>query len=433
MLAAQVSRLTRRVFYGWWIVLAGSVAMAMGGGLFFVGFGFFFEPIRQHFGWSRTILSGAYSLARVGKSAFGPFEGYLIQRFGPRTVMTVAFVIFGLGFVLLSLANSILTFYLSFFALATAAETAGFSAVMVSINNWFRVKRARAVGFSMMGVGLGGVIFPPILAIGFDNFSWQIVSFVSGIFVVVVGVIVARFVRYNPEPYGYLPDGGRFNTIGRPIPASKPAAAARSRPRDVPTEYDFGVVEALKTRAFWLMSIGHAQALLVVSVISLHQVPYLETELGFSRASAASVVMVLTAVNMFGQMAGGFLGERFPKNYVAAATMVGHSVALFVLATADSYSQVMVSAVIQGLAWGIRSPVLISMRGDYFGRRSFAVIMGSSQGVSMLGMIVGPLLGGYFADHFSYSLGFKVIAACTAPGFLLFVFLRNPRPKTMNP
>jgi MFS family permease len=304
---------------------------------------------------------------------------------------------------------------------------------MVSINNWFRVKRARAVGFAMLGMGLGGVIFPPLLVFGFDNFSWRTVSLASGIFVVTAGVIVSRVVRHHPEPYGYLPDGGRSNTIRRPIPASKRAAAAGSRPRDVPTEYDFGIVEALKTRAFWMISIGHAQALLVVSALILHQVPYLETELGFSRASAASVVMVLAAVNMFGQMAGGFLGERFPKNYVAAATIAGHSVALFVLATADSYSQVMVSAVIQGLAWGVRSPVITSMRGDYFGRKSFAVIMGSSQGIAMLGMIVGPLLGGYFADHFSYSLGFKVIAAFTAPGFLLFVFLRNPQPKATNP
>jgi MFS family permease len=106
---------------------------------------------------------------------------------------------------------------------------------------------------------------------------------------------------------------------------------------------------------------------------------------------------------------------------------------MFVLGTADSYSQVMVSTVIQGLAWGVRSPVLTSMRGDYFGRRSFAVIMGFSHGIAMLGMIVGPLLSGYFADHFSYGLGFKVIAACTAPGFLLFVFLRSPQPKPTDP
>ncbi len=433
MLAAHVSRLTRRVFYGWWIVLAGSVAMAMSGGLFFVGFGFFFEPIRQHFGWSRTMLSGAYALARFGRVVFGPFEGYLIQRFGPRTVMTVAFVAFGLGFILLSRSSSIVVLYIAFLVLATGAETAGFSSVMASINNWFRVKRARAVGFAMLGMGLGGVIFPPILAFSFDNFSWRAVSFASGIFVVSIGVVVSRLMRYDPEPYGYLPDGARSSTVRRPNPPANRASASRSRPRGVAAEYDFGVLEALKTRAFWMMSIGHAQALLAVSTITLHQVPYLESGLGFSRASAASVVMVLTGVNMLGQMIGGFLGDRFPKNYLAAATIAGHSAAMFVLGTADSYSQVMVSTVIQGLAWGVRSPVLTSMRGDYFGRRSFAVIMGFSHGIAMLGMIVGPLLSGYFADHFSYGLGFKVIAACTAPGFLLFVFLRSPQPKPTDP
>jgi MFS family permease len=433
LLAGEVSRLTRGVFYGWWIVLAGSVAIAMSGGLFFIGFGFFFEPIRQHFGWSRTMLSGAYASARFGRVLFGPFEGYLIQRLGPRNVMTVAFVAFGLGFILLSRSNSILAFYAAFLVLATGAETAGFSSIMASINNWFRAKRARAVSFAMLGMGLGGIIFPPILALGFDNFSWRTVSLASGIFVVVVGVTVARLVRYNPEPYGCLPDGVPSNAIRRPSPTGSEAVAERSRPRDAPTEYDFSLLEALKTRAFWMMSVGHAQALLVVSVIALHLVPYLETGLGFSRASAATVVMVLTGVNMFGQIVGGFLGDRFPKNYLAAATMGGHTVALLVLATADSYTQVIVSAVIQGLAWGVRSPVLTSMRGEYFGRRSFAVIMGFSHGMAMVGMIVGPLLSGYFADHFSYSLGFKVIAACTAPGFLLFVFLRNPQPKATTP
>jgi MFS family permease len=303
---------------------------------------------------------------------------------------------------------------------------------MASINNWFRMKRARAVSFAMLGMGLGGVIFPPILAFAFDNFSWRTVSLASGIFVLVVGSIIARFVRYNPEPYGYKPDGARHSAIAqRTFISNQPVAGGRP-PSGAIAEYDFGVVEALKTRAFWIMSIGHAQALLVVSALMLHQVPYLETDLEFWKASTAHVVMVLTGVNMLGQLSGGILGERFPKNYIAAATVVGHSLGLVVLTTADSYSQVMISAVIQGMAWGVRAPVLTSMRGDYFGRKSFAIIMGFSQGIAMMGMIVGPLVVGYFADHSSYSLGFTVMAVCTAPGSLLFLFLRNPQPKAAN-
>jgi MFS family permease len=137
--------------------------------------------------------------------------------------------------------------------------------------------------------------------------------------------------------------------------------------------------------------------------------------------------MVLTGVSMIGQIAGGFLGDRFSKRYLAAGTLVGHCTALLLLATADGYMLVLISAAIQGMAWGVRTPVLISMRGDYFGRKSFAMIMGFSQVVMMLGMVVGPLLSGYFADNYSYGLGFKIIAVATAPGILLFVFLRNPQ------
>ena len=111
---------------------------------------------------------------------------------------------------------------------------------------------------------------------------------------------------------------------------------------------------------------------------------------------------------------------------MASATIVGHCVALIILAIADSYGLVIVYAVIQGLAWGVRTPVLTSMRGDYFGRKSFPLIMGTSQGIAMLGMVVGPMLVGYVADHYSYSLGFTIISFMTMPGIFLFLFMKKP-------
>ena len=80
---------------------------------------------------------------------------------------------------------------------------------------------------------------------------------------------------------------------------------------------------------------------------------------------------------------------------MAAAIIVGHSVAMLVLAIENSYVFVLVYAFIQGLSWGVRSPVLTSMGGDYFGRKSFPVILGTSQGIAMAGMVVGRLYGGF--------------------------------------
>ena len=420
--------LHRRIFYGWWICLTGAVTMSMAGGLFFLGYGFFFEPMRLHFNWSRTLLSGAFALTRVESGFFGPLEGYLIQRFGPRNVMTISFVFFGMGFVMLSFVTSPITFYLVFIVLAAGAGTAGFSGVMAALANWFRRMRSRAIGISFLGMGLGGVIFPPLLALGIDNLGWQDTAVYCGIFIMVVGIPLSRVVRFKPEPYGYLPDGDK----PEPPPPETETTAEPATPQQTSPEFEYTAREALKTWPFWLISIGHGLSLMVISVISIHQVPYLEDELGFTRASAAMVVMVMTGVSMLGQLIGGYIGDRYSKKYIAAATLAGHVVALGLLGIADALPLVLVAAVIQGTAWGFRTPVLIAMRGDYFGRESFAMIMGFSQAIMMIGMIVGPLLSGYFADNYSYSTGFKLCAVLVIPGIFMFLFLRKPKPKPVR-
>ena len=409
-----------KFFYGWWIVIAGAITMALSSGLFFTGFGFFFEPIRQTFGWSRTMLSGAYAVSRIQSAGMGPLIGYLIQKYGPRKIMTTSFIFFGLGFIFLSQTNSVLTFYIFFLILSNGADPPGFLSVMASINNWFNSNRSKAIGFAMLGLGIGGIIFPPILAYGLDNFSWQATSFACGIFIILVGSGISQLVRFNPEPYGYLPDGAiKINNIRTSESKLGQEIVNTSGP-------EVELLEAIKSKAFWIISIGHAQALLVIASASLHQIPFMEIELGFSRNTAAQIVMVLTAVNMFGQMFGGFLGDQLPKNVLAAITLIGHSLAMVILSVSDSYLFVIIYAVCQGLSWGVRTPVLTSMRGDYFGRGSFALIMGCSQGIAMLGMVLGPLVVGYLADNYSYAVGFNAMAILTAPGAILFLLLKKP-------
>lgn len=421
-------RARRTIFYGWWIVVAGCVATALSSGLFFTGFGFFFEPIRTHFGWSRTILSGAYAVSRLESSILGPFLGYLIQKFGPRLVMVIGFIIFGLGYVIISQSNSVIVFYLGFMVLATGADPPGFIGVMTSINNWFFKNRAKAIGFAMLGLGIGGVIFPPLLAFGLDNFTWQSVAFTTGIFVAIVGGVVSLFVRSSPEPYGYLPDGVQEDkNRNRPSTPNIPRTGTKNT-QLIGTE-NFTLVNALKTKTFWVISVGHAQALLVVSSTGIHQVPYLENSLGFSKTSAAFAVMLLTSINMIGQLGGGILADKFQKRKLAAFTVLGHTLAVIILALATSTLHIVGYAIIQGLSWGARTPVLTSMRGDYFGRTAFASIMGTSQSIAMVGMVIGPLIVGYCADHYSYETGFYIISALTAPGFILLLTLDDPSPQ----
>ncbi|MFB3092728.1 MAG: MFS transporter, partial [Dehalococcoidia bacterium] len=389
---------------------------------------FYFEPMRQQFGWSRTLMSGAYALSRAESGFLGPFGGYLVQRYGSRIVMAIGFMILALGFVLLSQTRSVASFYVAFLVLSVGSGLAAWTPVVPAITNWFRRKRSKALAFMMLGMGLGGVAVAPSVSIFINAFDWEKTALGSAILVAVIGLPLSRVMRYSPEPYGYLPDGDPPPTEKSEDGSVSPHAAGNSARSSTRPEVDFTVKEALKTPAFWLMSIGHALSLLVISTLGLHLVPFLETDLNFSAASAAQVVIVISGATMVAQPVGGFLGDRFPKQYIAAGTMIGHATALFLLATADSFSQVVLASALQGMAWGVRGPILTAMRGDYFGRRSFPMIQGFSHLVTMVGQISGPLFIGFMADNYSYSAGFKLIAIVTAVGVFLFLFLRSPQP-----
>lgn len=417
----MISRL-RGVFYGWWVVAGGMVSIALSSGMFMHGFQFYFEPMRRQFGWSRTLISGAYTLSRVESGFLGPLGGWLVQRFGSRIVMAGGFVILAVGLVMLGLTRNVPMFYASFLILSVGSGLAAWTPVVPALTNWFRRRRAMAVGLTMMGMGFGGILVAPLVAFFINNFSWDKTALGCGIVALIIGIPLARVMRYSPEPYGMLPDGDKPEKKGAGD-SEKPEAA-----RQAEQEFDYTLKEALRTPAFWLMSMGHSVSLLTISSLSLHLVPYLETDLGFTTERAATVVVAVNAFLMSAQPVGGFLGDRLPKRHIAAGTMLGHATALLLFATADGFWQVFLAAGIQGMSWGIRGPVITAMRGEYFGRKNFPMIQGYSHLVLMGGQIVGPMLLGYMGDNYSYSAGLKIIAAMTAAGMIMFLLLRNPQP-----
>jgi MFS family permease len=122
--------------------------MALSAGLNFYGFSAFFVPLSEEFKWSRTALSGVFSLSRLEGGLLGPFEGHLADRFGPRKMMLVGVPLMGLGFVLLSRVNSLTSLYLVYVCAITLGAGLGFSTpVAACVANWFHRKRSLAFGF----------------------------------------------------------------------------------------------------------------------------------------------------------------------------------------------------------------------------------------------------------------------------------------------
>ena len=107
-----------KIFYGWWIVIAGFVILSIVFGVGFYSFGIFFKPLAGEFGWGRAAVAGAMSLFNFLWGASAPLGGRLSDRFGPKNVMLLSAIPFGAGFLLLARTQTLWQLYLFYAVLA---------------------------------------------------------------------------------------------------------------------------------------------------------------------------------------------------------------------------------------------------------------------------------------------------------------------------
>ena len=410
-----------RIFYGWWIVAAGFGLEALIGALVFHAYGAYVVLLREEFGWSKTMLSAAFSMARMESGILGPIQGWLTDRFGPRALIRVGMMIFGLGFILFSQFTSTLGFFATFFLMALGSSLGGYLPISVAIVSWFRRRRALALSISATGMAVGGFL-TQLVALSLTRYGWRWTAAGSGGLILLLGLPIAQLVRHRPEIYGLRPDGDPPETA--PAPSGHARAGGHGA-----APADFTPREAMRTPAFWLISLGHGSALLVVSAVLVHLVVHVTERLGYYLRQGTAVIALMTAMQVVGQLGGGWAGDRFSKRAIIVACMAGHAAALLLLASATAFWMVLGFAVLHGLAWGIRGPLMAAIRADYFGSASFGMITGISSMIVMLGMMGGPLIAGILADRTGrYELGFTGLATLAAGGSFFFVLARRPAP-----
>jgi MFS family permease len=149
--------------------------------------------------------------------------------------------------------------------------------------------------------------------------------------------------------------------------------------------------------------------------------------LGYSIATAAMVMAMVTAFQIVGVMLGWWLGDRFDKRLISATCMLMHASGLLLLTYAVAMPMLVGFAVLHGTAWGLRGPFMQAIRADYFGRAAIGMILGLSYMIIILGQMGGPLLAGAFADaHGNYRTGFTILAILAGLGSFFFLLARKP-------
>ena len=413
----------RRVFYGWILVSVSAGVMVIGTVPLFQGMSAWFVVLERHFGWSRTELSIAFVLTRVEGSIMGPVSGYLIDKLGPRRNVLIGMVIAGGGFFILSWMQELWHFYAAFIVISIGVGLGTWMPMMTVLNNWFRRRRATAMALAMEGFLVGGVLLVPVLVWAIDPDAagrpgWRTTAMILGAFMIAVAWPISRLVRNTPEEMGQHPDGE--------IPATVPSGEAAASNGNGNGEPDYTWQQAVRTRTFWLITMGHACSSIVIVSVMVHLGPML-TDREFSLQTVGWVISVYTAVGAVFTLIGGYVGDRVPIRLAIFGFSSIQTLALAVLLLWDSLYMAYLFAILMGIGFGGRTPLTTAIRGVYFGRKAFASITGISMIPMNILLLAAPLYAGIAFDRTgSYFLPFATIAIVNLLGSGMFLLLGQP-------
>jgi len=410
-------RLTRRLpfFYGW--VVLGCVCCAgfsrQGGAVSTLTI--FVEPMTRDFGWSRTAISGAVSLGGLLAAMLAPALGRMLDRQGARAVLCWAVLLTGLANTALSATGSLLTFYV-LFCIARMNFAGPFDlGIYGAVNNWFVARRSLATAIATLAQMLGLVLLPLIAQFGIAHGGWRGGWLAVGFAVLAAGFIPTWLLLVGaPEEIGLVPDRRpRLSAIAA-APPSEPA---------------FTRAEALRTPAFWLLSLFTLLAYPVQAGVSLHQAPFL-IERGLSPVIAAGVVSTFSLMSSVASLAFGFLPRSLPIRYALALIALLQAVGVLVLLGVHAPPQAYLGAATYGAGIGGLMTMLPLTWADYYGRRSFGAIRGLALTGQVLAQATGPLLSGVLRDRTgSYDLSLECFAVLSVLALLAALAALPPRPR----
>jgi MFS family permease len=383
------SKFRSSIFYGWRMVGLVSIIRIVGGGLHQFGFTVFFLPISQDLGISRAATSLAFSLSRAQGAIEAPLVGYLIDRYGPRPIMVTAVFLAGLGYILLSWADSYASFMIVYLGVISLAFVAGFvHSPMVVANSWFIRQRARAMTVVSAAVPIGGALISPLLAIGVSSIGWRWAAFLSGCVFLLVCLPLSFQLKRSPESVGLLPDGDA-------AALNDDADSSRSTV-DINANADFTSRQAMKTWIFWVLVTAMTARVTCYSAATVHFIPLMVWK-GMSEGAAASLLGIFALVNLVAHFVLGWIADRVNKPKLLAACHLLPAVSVVPLLFDSAHYQLWLFAVGFTLL-DASFPIVWATVGDFFGRRHFATIRGMMSFFYMWGSFAGPVIAGVIYD-----------------------------------
>ncbi|MBI4637570.1 MAG: MFS transporter [Candidatus Rokubacteria bacterium] len=420
-------------------LLVVSVTLAVAYGLFF-SFSIFFIPLVEEFRWSRALTAGAFSVSTMVQGLTAPVAGVLVDRVGPRRVILGGVVFLGAASILASTIAAPWQLYLYTGVVgALGVVGLGWVPMGVLLARTFSERRGRVVGVAFSGMGIGVFVMGPLAQWLIAAFGWRAASALLGAGALVVLLPLVWFgtretpagrrgMRARMESGG---GGSRASVDSRDVGGDRELSERRgvcarmgsggggsrasvvssggSLPLPAPSDPDPTLSEALGTRAFWALFCAYFLTPLAVFPVFTHQVAF-AIDLGFPRLGVATIFGLVGLASSVGRAGFGVAADRFGGPLSATLSFgctAGGALALLAVEAWPRTAWLVVFALLFGLGFGARGPIITAMATDLFGGRRFGVIYGVLNLANGIGAAIGPWFGGFVHDvSGSYRLAF---------------------------
>ncbi|MBL7968066.1 MAG: MFS transporter [Prolixibacteraceae bacterium] len=363
------------------------------------GLPFFYDFMTKEYGWSRAVVTSGNAVGKlVVAPLFGFLAGWLIDKYGPRSLMMTGAFMAGTALIGLSFADSLPMFY-SFYVLnALGYVFGGPLPCQVLISRWFDKNRGKAMGIAYLGIGTGGAVVP-LLAAGLEkNMGWHLALITLGALIIIIAFPMAFFIKDKKT---------------EKVEKKQEAPAISMR-------------EILRNRNFYLLAFGSMCSIGAVGGIMQHIKLYLR-DLNFTQTDAAQVMSFVLLASLAGRVLMGFLADLIKRKYVMILIYLIVASAIPLLLMPDFAGRIYIFAIIFGIGLGGDYMIIPLMAGDLFGVKALGRTMGIILVADGIAEASFPMLVGALYDASkSYTSGFLVLIGLATLGAIIVSFL----PKT---
>jgi MFS family permease len=374
-------------------VVATFVTLGLVYGIWY-SFAVFLVALLGEFGWSRSVLAGAFSLFTLVHGLAAYPIGWCCDRFGPRRPVLIGALLLAAGLSLDALVTRPWHFYLTFGVLtALGVATAGWVPAVVVVQRWYPQRIGTMLGFTSAGIGVGIFLVGPLSQVLIDLVGWRDAYRALAVLVAFWIVPAALWLlRDPPRRAAAAPTGG--------------VAAAEA-----------GLRAAAASRRFWLIALAQGSASFANQMLLAHQVAYL-VDHGVTALAAASVVGVVGLASIVGKGGGGWASDTVGREltYTAGMSLVATSIAtLGILALTGGAGWAYLYGALIGVGYAVTAPLMPAVVSDLYRGRNFGAIFGAIQVANAVGGSAGPWSAGRIYDATgTYAPAF--VAALVATG-----------------